>query len=399
MNKPHCIVPWIYFFAEANGDVMPCCVNNTFLGNIQVNDYKKVWNSHQMKKFRRKMLDGELPKTCEICIENKTLTDDVNNTYNLKDYYNNFFKSSFDEIEKITNEDGSIKEDEIKFKAFSFKVSNKCNFKCRMCNAYNSSLIAGGVIENGEFYKSFVKENINDLELIEFIGGESFLMEETYDILQYLIDRNKPHPHLHFNTNMSVLSLGDRNIFDYLEKLDISKVEIVASVDELDERAEYIRKGCNWKSIEKNLKKLSKKDFKTNTNIVASCYNVFRLPEIITRLVDIGHINEKHNYENFMFNPVIGDCDIILLSDEFKNKIMDKLYNFIAEYNKTYNVDISYKFKIIIGKLKQELPDNINELRVQFLYENHKKDKKRGEKLLKTIPEMKDVVYLLKNGN
>ncbi len=268
-----------------------------------------------------------------------------------------------------------------------------------MCNAYNSSLIAGGVIENGEFYKSFVKENINDLELIEFIGGESFLMEETYDILQYLIDRNKPHPHLHFNTNMSVLSLGDRNIFDYLEKLDISKVEIVASVDELDERAEYIRKGCNWKSIEKNLKKLSKKDFKTNTNIVASCYNVFRLPEIITRLVDIGHINEKHNYENFMFNPVIGDCDIILLSDEFKNKIMDKLYNFIAEYNKTYNVDISYKFKIIIGKLKQELPDNINELRVQFLYENHKKDKKRGEKLLKTIPEMKDVVYLLKNGN
>lgn len=399
MNKPHCIVPWVYFFAEANGDVMPCCVNDSFLGNIYVNDYKKIWNSWQIKKLRMEMMNGELPKSCKICIENKMLTDDVNNTYNLKDYYNNFFKSTFDEIEDITNNDGSIKEDKIKFKSFSFKVSNKCNFKCRMCNGYNSSLIAGSVIENPEFYKSFVKEHVDDLELIEFIGGESLLMEETYEILAYLIDRGKPHPHLHFNTNMSVLGLGEKNIFDYLRKLDKKKIEIVASIDEIDDRAEYIRKGCNWKIVEKNLKTLSEQEFKTNTNIVSSCYNVFRLPEIIQRLVEIGYVNKKHNYQNFMFNPVIGDCDIILLSENFKTQIIDKLEKFILEYNKTYGVDITYKFKIIFGKLRQELPDDISDLRIQFLKENHKKDKQRGEKMLKTIPEIRDIVNLFKNGN
>jgi radical SAM protein with 4Fe4S-binding SPASM domain len=400
MNKPHCIVPWVYFFAEANGDVVPCCVNDTFLGNVLENNYKEVWNSRKMNRFRRNMLTpGPLPETCRICIENNLLTSDYNNTYNLRDYYNNFFKDTFDEIQYITNEDGSIKEDKIKFKSFVFKVSNKCNFQCRMCNGSNSSLIEGKVIENPEFYRKFIEENIDDLELIEFIGGESFLMKETYELLEFLIQRNKPHPHLHFNTNMSVLNLGNKSIFDYLSKLDKNKIEIVASIDEIDERSEYIRKNSNWKTIEKNLKLLSEQDLNVNTNIVASCYNVFRLPVIIQRLVDIGHINEKYNYQNFMFNPVIGDCDISLLSKNFKKKIDNQIYDFLLKYNKKYDVDVTHKFKIIFSKLNKEESKDINDLRIEFLKENHKKDIIRGEKLLKTFPELKDITNLLRNGN
>jgi radical SAM protein with 4Fe4S-binding SPASM domain len=400
MNKPHCIVPWVYFFAEANGDVVPCCVNDTFLGNVLENNYKEVWNSRKMNRFRRNMLTpGPLPETCRICIENNLLTSDYNNTYNLRDYYNNFFKDTFDEIQYITNEDGSIKEDKIKFKSFVFKVSNKCNFQCRMCNGSNSSLIEGKVIENPEFYRKFIEENIDDLELIEFIGGESFLMKETYELLEFLIQRNKPHPHLHFNTNMSVLNLGNKSIFNYLSKLDKNKIEIVASIDEIDERSEYIRKNSNWKTIEKNLKLLSEQDLNVNTNIVASCYNVFRLPVIIQRLVDIGHINEKYNYQNFMFNPVIGDCDISLLSKNFKKKIDNQIYDFLLKYNKKYDVDVTHKFKIIFSKLNKEEPKDINDLRIEFLKENHKKDIIRGEKLLKTFPELKDITNLLRNGN
>lgn len=400
MNKPHCIVPWVYFFAEADGDVVPCCVNDTFIGNVLDDDYKKIWNSRKMNRFRRSMLTpGPLPKSCQICIENEMLTDDYNNTYNLRQYYNNFFKDTFDEVQHITNADGSIKEDKIKFKSVVFKVSNKCNFQCRMCNASNSSLIAGEVIENPKFYKKFVEENIDDLELIEFIGGESLLMTETYELLEFLIQRNKPHPYLHFNTNMSVLGLGGKNILEYLNKLDKDKIEIVASIDEIDERSEYIRKNCNWKTVEKNLQLISKQSFKTNTNIVASCYNVFRLPKIIERLVEIGYINEKNNYQNFMFNPVIGDCDISLLSEKFKNKIDDEIYEFLLYYNKKYNVDVTHKFKIIFSKLNLEEPKNINDMRIEFLKETSKKDKMRGEKLLKTIPELRDIIEIVRNGN
>lgn len=399
MNKPQCIIPWVYFFAEANGDVMPCCVNNTYLGNVLEQDYREIWNSRKMNRFRRNMLLQKLPKSCSICIENELLTSDVNNTYNLRNYYNNFFKDTFDEIEDITNEDGSIKEDKIKFKSFVFKVSNKCNFQCRMCNGYNSSRIEGEVIENPDFYIKFVKDNIDDLELIEFVGGESFLMKETYEILDFLIQRNKSHPYLHFNTNMSVLNLGKRNIIQYLNKLDKNKIEVVASIDEIDERSEYIRSGCNWEIVEKNLKTFSKENIKINTNIVASCYNVFRLPKIIERLVDIGYVNQKYEYQNFMFNPVIGDCDILLLSKEFRKKIDDEIYNFLLYYNKKYNVDVTHKFKIIFSKLHREEPENINDMRIEFLKETSKKDKIRGEKLLKVIPELRDIIELLRNGN
>lgn len=405
MNKPQCIVPWVYFFAEANGNVLPCCANNEYLGNVLEQDYREIWNSERMNRFRKSMLSKELPKSCSICMEDELLTSDVNNSYNLRHYYNNFFKNTFDEIESITNEDGSIKEDKIKFKSFLFKVSNKCNFQCRMCNGYNSSMIKGEVIENPDFYIKFVKDNIDDLELIEFVGGESFLMKETYDILDFLIKRNKPHPHLHFNTNMSVLNLGSRNIIQHLNKLNKEKIEVVASIDEIDERAEYIRSGCNWKIIERNIKSFSEENIKLNTNIVVSCYNVFRLPKIIERLVDIGHINEKYEYQNFMFHPVIGDsgnivdCDISLLSKEFRKDINDKIYDFILQYNKKYNIDITYKFEIIFNKLCCEEPKNINDMRITFLRETYKKDKLRGEKLLKVIPELKNIIELVRNRN
>jgi MoaA/NifB/PqqE/SkfB family radical SAM enzyme len=198
---------------------------------------------------------------------------------------------------------------------------------------------------------------------------------------------------------MSVLNLGNKSIFNYLSKLDKNKIEIVASIDEIDERSEYIRKNSNWKTIEKNLKLLSEQDLNVNTNIVASCYNVFRLPVIIQRLVDIGHINEKYNYQNFMFNPVIGDCDISLLSKNFKKKIDNQIYDFLLKYNKKYDVDVTHKFKIIFSKFNKEEPKDINDLRIEFLKENHKKDIIRGEKLLKTFPELKDITNLLRNGN
>lgn len=399
MKKPLCIVPWIYFLAEATGDVIPCCVNEEILGNVKEEDYKKIWNSEKMAGIRKHMITfDELPSSCQVCIDNKKLTTDYNTTYNLRDYYNNFFKSTFDEVPEMTNVDGTIKEDKIKFKSFIFKVSNKCNFQCRMCNGTNSSIIEGNVIENADFYKEFIEENIDDLELIEFVGGESFLMEETYDLLEYLYLRNKPHPHLHFNTNMSILRLGDRKVFDYLDKLDPNKFEIVASIDEIGDRAEYIRKGCVWKTVEKNLKLISNKKYNINTNIVASCYNVFRLPEIINHLVEIGYVNSKFNYQNFMFNPVIGDCDINLLSKQYKKKIFDYILNFIEEYNTSYNVDISYKFEIILGKLSENEPEVIDIQRIEFLRENHKNDILRGEKLLKTIPELIDIVESVKNG-
>ena len=399
MKKPLCIVPWVYFLAEATGDVIPCCVNEEILGNVKEEDYKKIWNSEKISGLRKHMMTfDELPSSCEICINNKKLTDDYNSTYNLKDYYNNFFESSFSEVQDITNSDGTIKEDKIKFKSFIFKVSNKCNFKCRMCNGTNSSLIEGNIIENSEFYKKFIRENIDDLELIEFVGGESFLMEETYELLEYLAVRHKPHPHLHFNTNMSILKLGDKKVFDYLDRLDVSKFEIVASIDEIGDRAEYIRRGCVWKTIEKNLKSTASKNYRINTNIVASCYNVFRLPEIIKYLVEVGYVNSHFNYQNFMFNPVIGSCDINLLSKRYKENIINHILNFIEDYNKKYNVDITYKFEIILGKLSENEPEVIDIQRIEFLRENHKNDILRGEKLLKTIPELIDIVESVKNG-
>ena len=62
---------------------------------------------------------------------------------------------------------------------------------------------------------------------------------------------------------------------------------------------------------------------------------------------------------------------------------------------KILNINASF---VILGKLSENEPEVIDIQRIEFLRENHKNDILRGEKLLKTIPELIDIVESVKNG-
>ena len=387
--KPQCIIPWVYLEIFPEGTVTPCCANNLPLGDIKTTSLEEIWNGEKMNQFRRSLFAKNLPSSCQSCVETEKLGGQ-----SLREKYNDFFNSSFSSVADNTNEDGSLKT--ISFKGWDFKVSNKCNFKCRMCGPRLSSAFTGVIQEHAKDLNidQFVDNNIDHFELIEFAGGETLLMDEQYELLEKLINRGRTDVELWYNTNMSVLSHKGKNILDYWDKWNPDKLTIFASIDEIGDRAEYIRKGTRWEIVDKNLKTIAGQKFKRHVNTVVSCFNVFRLPEIIKHLTDIGYIDQRFGYSNFdlsIFGDT-GECvplSIEVLPPKFKLQTKQKLISFINDYNLEHTVDISGKFIHILKLLSNEL--NMKSL-CNFLTQNIDMDKKRNESLVEVIPEFKEVI-------
>lgn len=399
---PTCSIPWLYFSTLPNGDVHPCCVNDNYIyDNVNQDLPENIWNSEKIKKLRRHfMYSDTLPKCCNRCIYSEKFSNYFDSSWNVRHYYNDVFQKSIKTIYSNTLDDGTIPEDKIIFKGWNFRVSNQCNFKCRICSPEFSSSIGKENFDNNYvtksfYHKKFLEDHINELELIEISGGESLLWEETYDMMDYILEHNKQDQiKLYFNTNMSIRGLGKKVILDYWKKWNPNKLEVIASIDEIGSRAECIRKGSRWDIIENNLKELSKENFKFNTNITVSAYNVFRIPEIIQKLTDIGYINKKYNYLNFMLSPVIGHQDLSLINLKSRTEIIKKITMFSNEYNKIYSINIKPKLNHIIQILdNHEISEKDRESRVKnFIMIEKQIDTIRNENLFTIIPELKTIL-------
>ena len=116
-------------------------------------------------------------------------------------------------------------------------------------------------------------------------------------------------------------------------------------------------------------------------------WNVNRLPEIITHLIEIGVIKSKYGYLNFFINllEMPAHYHVSILNDEFRNATIDKLEKFIQEYNVKYNTNVTEKFTQIIHELKK--PQDLKS-RDRFLQVTKEMDSIRDEDTFKTIPEL-----------
>ena len=90
--------------------------------------FDEVYNSEQFKDLRNKMDNGIVHKGCEDCF---------NGRINYREGMNYmFFQNDFELLENM-NINKDYTSDEILY--LDLRLSNLCNFKCRMCNSSYSS--------------------------------------------------------------------------------------------------------------------------------------------------------------------------------------------------------------------------------------------------------------------
>ena len=154
-SKVFCMAPWIQLHAQTNGKVAPCCMssikNGNEIGDLNINpSLLDSWNSENMKKLRLDMLSGNKNSICDNCYDYEKLGRSTE-----RHYYNRDFQNYFSRV-KDTNSDGAVNNNTVPI--IDIRFSNKCNYKCRICNSDYSTLWYDEELKLGKSVNPLSKE-------------------------------------------------------------------------------------------------------------------------------------------------------------------------------------------------------------------------------------------------
>jgi hypothetical protein len=216
-------------------------------------------------------------------------------------------------------------------------------------------------------------------------------MDEHWQILEMLDKNNRHDVIITYNSNLSTLEYKNKNVLDYWAKWG-RKIWLWPSIDDIEDRAELIRSGTNWKNVESNLKAVSNIGIHVRPSITVSAMNAQRIPQIIDRLISIGVIKKEYeNYLNFSLNVVEYNphFHVSILSDNTRKKIRQELEDYIENYKKRFDADIRPLFLHLFWHLEKPHDTKLAESFKSF---TNKIDIIRNENTLEVIPELKEIL-------
>jgi hypothetical protein len=269
MNIPHdqfCVLPWISLEASPIGTVRPCCLaddeivdNNGKKFMLATADFVHIQNSHHMQSLREEFLAGRRPETCRKCWNEEDAGRTSKRMHTL-----DRLKHS------LKDEDWNTDAKSLMF--LDLKLGNICNLKCRICGSWSSSQFAAEEIsflpraeqksshayqmlragawpkENDHFWQQ-IDTVLDDIRYIEFTGGEPFMIDQHFDMLQGIVDRGIAHQvEIHYNTNGTWFPDRGPGIWKQFKT-----VEIAFSIDDIGTRFEYQRSNASWGTVKDNI--------------------------------------------------------------------------------------------------------------------------------------------------
>jgi radical SAM protein with 4Fe4S-binding SPASM domain len=386
-----CILPWIHFNVETNGDVFPCCQSNLGLeplGNLNNQTISEIRNGDKFIKLRQQMIDGVEPEFCKGCYRREYSSQLQSKRIRENLQWQKFWSLT----------DNPIVSDDIFY--VDIRYSNVCNFKCRSCDPSGSHSIAAeqqklGLSTDKTVVRRFdstslfemLDKNINNLEEIYFVGGEPLLMEEHYTVLDKLIAAGNTSVRLRYNTNLSKFDFKTKNIIDYWNQFDT--VLVNASLDHYGERLEYIRHGADWIEIEKNLKALKQiPSVKLQIHWLLSVFNATDIFKIFQYYVSNNIIGEDEFFISVLESPYC--YSVHALHPSLKLIVEEEVNLFLKEYT---NMNSFLKENLIRLKNYIHEADAWSSTKEEFSKLTSLLDRERNENFEKTFPHLKVQIH------
>lgn len=395
-SKTFCMYPWIHIHAYPTGDAYPCCMSDMKyrIGNTRENTLEEIWNNPGLREIRVNMLNDLPSPACYNCYE-KEESGFFSGRLSANKHHGHHINKV-----KQTSEDGTL--DEFQLVYWDIRFSNLCNLKCRSCGHIFSSqwyqdqaALAGPAWKQKNRVLNYAGRTETDIweqlvphldyvEQIYFAGGEPLLMEEHYKILEELERRGRFDVRLIYNTNFTHVRLRDRTVFDYWKKFD--NVSVGASLDDMGDRGEYIRKGTVWADVEANrrlmLEICPQVDFYISPTL--SIMNANNICEFHRYMVEQGLIRPADLNVNLLQDPPFYRIDIAQL--EYKLRLKEKFEQHLAWLRPldtlgraTVGFESSINFMMAIDNTAY-LP--------KFWSRTQELDRIRNENILTVIPEL-----------
>ena len=394
-SKTFCMFPWLHLNVTPLGNVYPCCSSDYTdpFANVKDSSLAEIFNNDRMRQLRLDMLSDKPNKICTYCYKHEE-----SSPFSFRKYSIEHFGKDFDEFVPLTEKDGSMPKFSMKY--FDVRFSNICNMKCRTCGAEFSSQWAQEMKQHEAVSKDYriinhadstgklldeIKEQVENIDLAYFAGGEPLITEEHYIILEEMIRKGvNKNITLRYNTNMSNFKYKKYNVLDLWSRF--KRVEISASIDHYGERAEYIRHGTDWAVVESNLKSIRNLDYiDYQYNTVLSVFNYATLDQFYNYLIDKDLLRKKDMISIYRaLTPTYYSATI--LPKEIKSESttkLKKLYDFMIsnDWYQAMHIQDAIKFT--------NQSDNWLAERENFWHHTKRRDTIRNENFLNVFPELK----------
>lgn len=389
-SKTFCIYPWIHLHVYPTGEAYPCChaeMGVGQVGNCREKSLEEIWSDQPMNNLRSNMINEIPSAACQRCYE-----QEESGFFSGRKSAN---KHHGHHIKRLGNQ-------EFKMTYWDIRFSNLCNLSCRSCGHIFSSSwyqdqakLAGGNWAQKNKVLNYagrteidmweqLEPHLDYVEQIYFAGGEPLMMEEHYRILEELERRGRFNVRLIYNTNFTHVKLKDRWVFDYWRKFN--SVAVGASLDAMGPRAEYIRKGTNWDTVERNRERMLRDcpnvDFYISPTL--SILNALHLPDFHRKWVDQGFIRAQDLNVNILQDPAYFRIDIA--TPEYKQQIKNKFQEHLVwlrplDHLQRATVGFESAIKFM------DATDNTHLLE-KFWTKTNQLDDIRRENILEIIPEL-----------
>jgi organic radical activating enzyme len=371
LSNTYCDRPFNELHIEEDGRVTPCCVmpSNRFPMGDNVKDYLI---GIPLKTLRQDLLSGVKNENCEVCWKNEE---------------NNIRSHRINE-----NRNKALH-------SIHIRLTDVCNFKCRMCGPAFSSAWAQENRKHGYFkfnYGDTVKDAIEvnskylypllekyiksgELKHIQLSGGEPLVTDANLNFLNFLLDKKLTDVTISYSTNLSNLNYKNIDLLSLWNKFN--RVSLEVSVDGWGKAVEYSRTGFSLQRFQDNFTLAFNKNYIDAVNCVVNIYSVWTLP-YIERFRRLGlNIVYSPCYLPPHLNP-----QILLKEDKLK---LFELYTSYPELVKVYenfidkNLDDGYT---ITEKGKKLEYLTLSDLRKNMISFNTLLDKYRGTSFFETFP-------------
>lgn len=291
-----CIAPFQSIRQNAYGRNSPCAFGAGEWRHQHLSPLER-WGSQELNKLRQEFINGGRPQECQRC-----WSEEESGKISLRQRQYQYFPNDYAELVKSGRWAQGPK-------TAVFKTSNVCNLACRSCagwdsnsyaregqyyaSQYNTQVIVNGV---AKLHNRFIppappkhmdfmqyREIADNLEKIDFFGGEPFLNTTQLDLLEYLADRGLSKKiTLFYSTNCTNAPTARlKRAWDKFKRLEISM-----SIDGTNDRFEYLRWPGQWDQAESVMNQIQ--HLKTQLN--CEVYTMAGLTFSLLNMLDADHI-------------------------------------------------------------------------------------------------------------
>jgi len=278
-----CNKPWSSCTITPSGDYFTCAeassdINNKL--NTHVDEtIETIWNSEKLNEVRKAFQNHTIPLQCKSCF--------------LKEFQNGKSLRIISNLQAplITNITRPV------LKKLEIALSNLCNLKCHYCSSFYSNRlyhrdlqnklpVPDKVILKRPQPLKMIQAILDDLESIEFSGGEPLIQAEHDVIIDYLIVEKKTNIKISYLTNFNIDLRTKKYLI--LSWKNFNSIVFNISLDDLGPKGEAIRVGLDTELVFQNLELIKKELPQAKIKLICtvSILNIFNLTNFLNILKD-----------------------------------------------------------------------------------------------------------------